>query len=73
MANTIQELPIYSKAQELWHPVSAILKSPRLVKNQKLWEQIDSANDSIIANMEEAFEQPSDAGFAKYLVTSKGR
>lgn len=72
MANTLEELPVYSKAQELWHAVSAILKNPRLVRNQTLWKQIDSANDSIVSNMEEGFEQPSDAAFANYLFTSKG-
>jgi four helix bundle protein len=71
MANTLEELPIYSKAQELWRAVSATLKSPRLVRNQSLWKQIDEANDSIISNMQEGFEQPTDAAFANYLFTSK--
>jgi len=72
MANTLEELPIYSTAQELWCAVSAILKNPRLVRNERLWKQIDEANDSIVANMQEGFEQPSDDGFANYLYTSKG-
>jgi four helix bundle protein len=72
MANTLEELPIYSKAQELWRAVSAILKSPRLIRNQSLWKQIDEANDSIVSNMEEGFEPPTDAAFANYLFTSKG-
>jgi len=71
MANTLEDLPIYSRAQELWGAVSAILKSPRLVRNQRLWKQIDDANDSIISNMEEGFEQPTDDAFANYLFTSK--
>jgi four helix bundle protein len=72
MAKTLEELPVYLKAQELWCAVSAILKNPRLIRNQRLWKQIDDANDSITANMEEGFEQPTDAAFANYLFTSKG-
>jgi four helix bundle protein len=72
MANTLEELPIYSTAQELWRAISAILKNPRLVRNERLWKQIDEANDSVVANMLEGFEQPSDDGFANFLYTSKG-
>src|SRR5688500_10398346 len=32
---------------------------------------IEDALDSILANMSEGFEQPTDRGFAKYLYTSK--
>ncbi len=72
MAKRLEELPIYSTAQELWRAVSAILKNPRLVRNERLWKQIDEANDSVVANMQEGFEQASDDGFANYLYTSKG-
>jgi four helix bundle protein len=72
MVKKLEELPVYSKAQELWRAVSAILKNPRLIRNQRLWRQIDDANDSITSNMEEGFEQPTDVAFANYLFTSKG-
>jgi len=72
MAKTLEELPLYSKVLEFWDAVSAILKHSQLRRNRKLFEQIDSANDSIDANMKEGFEQPSDASFANFVYTAKG-
>jgi four helix bundle protein len=72
MANTLEELPLYSEVLTFWHAVSAILKQSGLRRNRKLYEQIDSANDSVEANMKEGFEQPSDASFANFVYTSKG-
>jgi four helix bundle protein len=72
MAKRLEDLPIYPKAKAFWSAVSAILKNPRLIRNQRLWKQIDDANDSVISNMEEGFEQPTDVAFASYLFTSKG-
>jgi len=72
MAKTLEELPLCSKVLEFWDAVSAILKHSQLRRNRKLFEQIDSANDSIDANMKEGFEQPSDASFANFVYTAKG-
>src|SRR5262245_5666938 len=72
MANTLEELPLYSRVLEFWSAVSAILKQSELRKNRKLFEQIDSANDSIDANMKEGFQAPSDASFANFVYTAKG-
>jgi four helix bundle protein len=72
MAHTLEELPIYSKVLEFWYAVIEILKTPKLRKDRKLCEQIESANDSIDANMKEGFEQPTDAAFGNFVFTSKG-
>ena len=72
MAKTVDELPLYSHVLEFWNAVFAILKSSQVRRNRKLFEQIDSANDSVDANMREGFEQPSDASFANFVYTAKG-
>jgi len=72
MAKRIEDLPLYSKVLEFWNEVAAILKHSDVRRNRKLFEQIDSANDSIDSNMKEGFEQPTDAAFAKLVCTAKG-
>ena len=72
MANTLQELPVYLKAREFHVAVAAIIARPAFGRNRKLHEQIADANESILANMEEGFEQSTDAVLANYLYTSKG-
>ncbi len=72
VANTIQELPVYLKAREFNAAVAAIIARPAFGRNRKLHEQIADANESILANMEEGFEQSTDAVLASYLYTSKG-
>ena len=72
MARKLEELPLYSDVLEFWKAVSSILKHSEVRRNRKLYEQIDSANDSIDANMKEGFEQPSDPAFANFVVIAKG-
>ena len=72
MAKKIDELPVYQRALEFCAAVIALLARPGLVKDQGLRKQISEANDSITANMEEGFEQPTDASFANYLFIAKG-
>ncbi len=72
MARTLEELPLYSKILEFWEAVFAMLSESRLRRNRRLFDQIDSANDSIEANMFEGFQQPSDAAFANFVAISKG-
>ena len=72
MANTLEELPLYQKVLEFWDAVTAILTTPKLRRDRKLWEQIQDANDSIDSNMKEGFEQPTDAAFANFVFTAKG-
>jgi four helix bundle protein len=71
MANKLEELPIYHKAEAFWSAVNAILESPRLRKDRRLYEQIAEANNSITSNMVEGFEQGTDRAFANFLTHSK--
>jgi four helix bundle protein len=72
MARKLEELPVFSAAQRFCVAVTEILERSALSKDSKLYGQIDEANDSILSNMDEGFEQASDDGFAKYLYYSKG-
>jgi four helix bundle protein len=72
MAKRLEELPLYSKVLEFWNAVAAILRHSQVRSNRKLFDQIDSANDSIDSNMKEGFEQPTDAAFANFVFTAKG-
>ena len=72
MAQKLEELPVYRKAQAFNAAVAAIIMRPAFGRNRKLREQIADANESILANMEEGFEHSTDAVLANYLYTSKG-
>jgi len=72
MAHKLEELPIFGQAQAFCGAVSATLQRSRLRKDSDRYKQIADANDSILSNMDEGFEQGSDDGFAKYLYYSKG-
>ena len=72
MADTLEELPVYSKARAFSLAVTAISARPEFGRNRKLRDQIVAANESILANMAEGFEQSTDAVLANYLYTSKG-
>jgi four helix bundle protein len=72
MARKLEELPVHSKAKAFSVAVSAIIARPVFSKNRKLQGQIAEANESILSNMAEGFEQSTDAHLAKYLYTAKG-
>jgi four helix bundle protein len=72
MAKKLEELPVYQRALEFCRSVVVILEQPALRRDRRLRDQISAANDSITANMEEGFEQPTDASFANYLFIAKG-
>ena len=72
MARTLEELPIYDEVLKFWAAVNELLQTPTLRRNRKLHDQIESANDSVDANMKEGFEQPTDAAFANFVFTAKG-
>src|SRR5687768_7609680 len=72
MAKKLEDLPIYKHAVDFCAAVTAVLARPALRRNRQLHKQIDTANDSITANMEEGFEQSTDRLFANYLFIAKG-
>ena len=72
MAQNVEELKVWQRANELCDAVDAILDRPRLVADRRLRDQIRDAADSMISNIAEGFEQPTDRAFAQYLYISKG-
>jgi four helix bundle protein len=72
MVYKVEELPVFSYAQEFSNAVTAILQRSTLRKNSKVYDQIVDANESITANIDEGFVQQSDEGFVKFLYYSKG-
>jgi four helix bundle protein len=72
MAHKLEELPVFSHAEDFTVAVTATLRRSRVRKDCDTYKQIVEANDSILANMQEGFEQGTDEAFAKYLYYSKG-
>jgi len=72
MVHKVEELPVFSCAEKFSVAVTEILNGSTLRRNSKIYDQIVEANESILANMDEGFDQESDDGFAKFLYYSKG-
>jgi four helix bundle protein len=72
MAHKLDDLPIFHKAQEFCVAATDALNRSRVRRNSDRYNQIIDATDSVLANMDEGFEQGSDDGFARYLGYSKG-
>jgi four helix bundle protein len=71
-AKCVEDLQIWQRAMEFWKVINAILDRPRLASDRKLHDQLSDAADSIVSNIAEGFEQPTDRAFAAYLYTGKG-
>ena len=71
IAKALEELQVYQRAQQMWDAVTAILKAPKLQQDLRLHSQIRDASDSVVSNISEGFEQPTDKAFARYLFTAK--
>ena len=67
----IEDFEVFKKAQELWNAVNAILDVPGLRRDFELRNQISDAIDSVLANLDEGFEQPTDRAFANYVYRTK--
>jgi four helix bundle protein len=72
MAKKVDELPVYQHAVEFCLAIIEILARPALRKDRDLYDQISEAADSITANLEEGFEQPTDRAFANFVFIAKG-
>ena len=68
----VEDLKLWERADQFWVSVAKILERPGIRQHRKLHEQLSDAADSILSNIAEGFEQPSDRAFAKYLYTAKG-
>jgi four helix bundle protein len=71
MAKDFEDLLIWKKALQFWEAVNPLLERPEFGKNYDLKNQIRDAIDSVISNIPEGFEQPTDRSFAQYLYRSK--
>jgi four helix bundle protein len=67
----IENFEVWKKAEAFCDAVNAFLMRPAFVKNVDLHGQVREAGDSILSNMSEGFEQPTDRAFAKFLYVSK--
>ena len=71
MAKTVQELKVWQRAHELCLAVDAILGRPVFDDNRRLKQQLEDAADSVLSNIAEGFEQPTDRAFVRYLYIAK--
>lgn len=67
----LEDLKLWERANEFWGAVTKVLERPSIRRHRKLHEQLSDAADSILSNISEGFEQPTDRAFAKYLYTAK--
>jgi four helix bundle protein len=65
----VEDLKIWQRASELGVAVNATLA--RLEADRRLRDQLLDATDSVLSNIAEGFQQPTDRAFAKYLYISK--
>ena len=72
MAKKLEDLLVYQRAQHLDVAISAILQRPCWRRFRKLHGQLSASAESIGANIEEGFEQPTDRSFAHFLGIAKG-
>ena len=71
MAQRVEDLKVWQRAHEFWVAVNAIINRSGFQRDRRLREQVKDAADSILSNIAEGFEQPTDRAFARYLFTSK--
>ena len=71
MAQRVEDLKVWQRAQEFWVAVTAIINRSGFQRDRGLRDQVKDAADSILSNIAEGFEQPTDRAFAKYLYTAK--
>jgi hypothetical protein len=68
MAQKLQKLLIWHKANELWEAINAMLERPGFQRDWKLHDQTADAIDSVVANIPEGYEQPTDRAFARIFI-----
>jgi four helix bundle protein len=72
MAERVEELKLWQRAEEFGKAISAIIDRPGFDRDRRLRDQLRDAADSVISNIVEGFAQPTDRAFAKYLFDAKG-
>ena len=71
MARKVEQLPLFQRVDAFSRAVIEIVDRPGVRRYRRLWDQVIEANDSVVANFAEGFEQSSDAAFARFLQHSK--
>lgn len=71
-ATSVEELQVFQRAEQLCDLVEPLLERPGFRRDTRLRDQIRDALDSIVSNIAEGFEQPTDRAFAKFLFIAKG-
>ena len=71
MAHRVEDLKVWQRAQEFWVAVNAIIDRSGFQRDRQLRDQVKDAADSILSNIAEGFEQPTDRAFVRYLFISK--
>jgi len=67
----IEDFEVFKAARKLSIAVVAIVGGEGFGNDCDLRRQLLDASDSVVANLAEGFEQPTDRAFAKYVYTSK--
>jgi four helix bundle protein len=67
----VEDLTLWERANQFWEEVATVLERAAIRRHEKLHEQISEAVDSVLSNISEGFEQPTDRAFANYLYTVK--
>ena len=67
----VEDMVVYQRAMELWEAINALRKRPEFLQDLRLRDQLADASDSVVSNIAEGFEQPTDRAFANYLYVSK--
>jgi four helix bundle protein len=68
---SVEDMKLWQSAMDFWRSINGILDYPGFLRDRSLRDQLDDAADSIVSNIEEGFEQPTDRAFARYLFISK--
>jgi four helix bundle protein len=63
----VEDLLVWQKARRLVRAVSALLESPELCRDRVLADQMNRASLSVLSNISEGWEQPTDKAFARFL------
>ena len=71
MAQRVEDLKVWQRAQEFWVAVNAIIGRPGFQRDRRLRDQLRDAADSVLSNIAEGFDSADRPGVCQYLFISK--